>query len=292
MSVSQIAGLFVRLSALLDPRLRGQINRLALGIIGVLSLAAYTTWLVALTPTERSLGIILAVFVAGLVSSIAGFAFSAICGAMLFHLIDDPVRAVQVMMICSVGGQSLMVWALRHEIAWRTLWIFLLGAALGLPLGIFVLLHTRPALYAHVVGAFLVLYAVFMILRRPMIVGRQGVFLDAAAGFLGGVTGGAAAFPGAFVTIWCGFKGWSKEKQRGLYQPFILIVQLTAIAFMSLLSLASRNHAAFDFAGVAYLPAMLLGSTFGLVFFNRLNDRQFAVTVNVLLVVSGLSFFV
>ena len=113
-------------------------------------------------------------------------------------------------------------------------------------------------------------YAVFMILRHPMIVRRQSAFLDAAAGFLGGVTGGAAAFPGAFVTIWCGFKGWSKEKQRGLYQPFILIVQLAAIAFMSLLKFASRSHASFDFAGVVYLPAMLLGSTFGLVFFSRL----------------------
>jgi uncharacterized membrane protein YfcA len=290
--VSQIAGLFIRLSTLVDPRLPGQINRLALCIIGMLSLAAYATWLGALTPTEHSLWIILAIFVAALVSSIAGFAFSAICGAMLFHLIDDPVRVVQVMMICSVGGQSLMVWALRHEIAWRTLANFLVGAALGLPLGIYVLLHTRPALYAQGVGAFLVLYAVFMILRRPMIVRRQSAFLDAAAGFLGGVTGGAAAFPGAFVTIWCGFKGWSKEKQRGLYQPFILIVQLAAIAFMSLLSLTSRSHASFDFAGVAYLPAMLLGSTFGLVSFNRLNDRQFALTVNLLLAVSGLSFFV
>ena len=160
-----------------DPRLLTPITSLfALGIIGVLSLAAYTTWLVALTPTERSLWIILAIFVAALVSSIAGFAFSAICGAMLFHLIDDPVQAVQIMMICSVGGQSLMVWALRHEIAWHTLSIFLLGAALGLPLGIFVLLHTRPALYAQVVGAFLVLYAVFMILRHPMIVGARAHF--------------------------------------------------------------------------------------------------------------------
>ena len=34
----------------------------------------------------------------------------------------------------------------------------------------------------------------------------------------------------AFVTIWCGFKGWTKERQRGIYQPFILIVQLVAIA--------------------------------------------------------------
>jgi hypothetical protein len=124
------------------------------------------------------------------------------------------------------------------------------------------------------------------------VVRRQHVLLDAVAGFLGGVTGGAAAFPGAFVTIWCGLKGWSKERQRGVYQPFILIVQLIAIAV-----LASGGHArvargGFDFSGVFYLPAMLLGSSLGFACFKWLNDRQFALAVNLLLVVSGVSFLI
>ena len=126
-------------------------------------------------------------------------------------------------------------------------------------MGIFVLLHTQPALYLQAVGAFLVLYALFMTVRRPMILRRQSAVFDAMVGFLGGVTGGAVAFPGAFVTIWCGFKGWSKEKQRALYQPFILIVQLAAIAIMALPGFIPQSRPAFDFAGVAYVPAMLLG---------------------------------
>ena len=197
----------------------------------------------------------LVILVASLVSGIAGFAFSAICGAMLFHLIDDPVRAVQIMMICSVGGQSLMVWALRREIPWRSLSVFLAGAAIGLPLGIFVLLHTRSALYAQAIGVVLVLYAFFMMASRPMILRRQNALFDAMAGFLGGVTGGAAAFPGAFVTIWCGFKGWPKEKQRALYQPFILIVQLAAIAILALPGFIPQGRPAFDFAGFFYPPS-------------------------------------
>ena len=48
----------------------------------------------------------------------------------------------------------------------------------------------------------------------------------------------------------------------------------------------------FDFSGVAYLPAMMIGVTLGMLFFNRLNDRQFALVVNLLLIVSGLSFLV
>jgi uncharacterized membrane protein YfcA len=197
---------------------------------GAVALAAYAGVLMLVTPAAVSPWAMAAVFVAALSSSIAGFAFSAICGAMLFHLLDDPVQVVQIMMICSIAGQALMVWSLRRDIDWRGLRPFVAGAAIGLPVGVYCLLHSRPVLYVHIIGALLVLYAAFMIFRRPLVVRRQHALFDGMAGFLGGITGGAAAFPGAFVTIWCGFKGLSKERQRGIYQPFILIVQLAALA--------------------------------------------------------------
>ncbi len=253
------------------------------------ALAAYGGLLAQSDPAGVSPWAMAAVFVAALTSSIAGFAFSAICGAMLFHLLDDPVHAVEIMMICSIAGQALMVWSLRRDIAWRGLAPFVAGAAVGLPLGVYCLLHCRPVLYVHIIGALLVVYAGFMIFRRPIVVRRQHALFDGVAGFLGGVTGGAAAFPGAFVTIWCGFKGLSKERQRGIYQPFILIVQLAALAVLALSSLGAAARP-FDFAGIVYVPAMLLGASFGMACFKWLNDRQFALAVNLLLIVSGLSF--
>ncbi|HEX9525327.1 MAG TPA: sulfite exporter TauE/SafE family protein, partial [Reyranella sp.] len=253
------------------------------------ALAAYGGLLALSNPAGVSPWAMAAVFVAALTSSIAGFAFSAICGAMLFHLLDDPVHAVEIMMICSIAGQALMVWSLRRDIAWRGLAPFVAGAAVGLPLGVYCLLHCRPVLYVHIIGALLVLYAAFMIFRRPIVVRRQHALFDGLAGFLGGVTGGAAAFPGAFVTIWCGFKGLSKERQRGIYQPFILIVQLAALAVLALSSLGAGGRP-FDFAGIVYMPAMLLGSSCGMACFKWLNDRQFARAVNLLLIASGLSF--
>jgi hypothetical protein len=47
------------------------------------------------------------------------------------------------------------------------------------------------------------------------------------------VTGGAIAFPGAVPTIWCCLQGLPKERQRGLIQPFILIMQVATIAYFS-----------------------------------------------------------
>ena len=88
-----------------------------------------------------------------------------------------------------------MVWSLRRNIDWHGLSNFLLGGAFGLPVGIWLLMHTNPKLYMHLIGALLVLYAGFMIFRRPVVLRRQRELWDVLAGFAGGVTGGLAAFP-------------------------------------------------------------------------------------------------
>ncbi len=255
-------------------------------------LVAYDVALSRSGVTDTSPWVMPAIFAAAFASSIAGFAFSAICGAILFHLIDDPLKVVQIMMVCSVGGQALMVWSLRRDILWRALLVFVLGANVGLPLGVYIVLHSKPVIYVQIVGGLLVLYATLMIFRRPTVLWRPCWLCDAFAGFLGGVTGGAAAFPGAFVTMWCGLKGWSKERQRGLYQPFILIVQLVAVVVMSLFGQIDHEPRPFDYSGIFYLPAMLVGSSLGFACFKWLNDRQFGLAVNVLLIVSGVSFLI
>jgi uncharacterized membrane protein YfcA len=233
----------------------------------------------------------LAVLAASAASSIAGFAFSAICGAMLLHLLDGPVRIVQILILCSIAIQSLSVWALRRDTDWRALPPFLAGGVLGLPVGVWLLLHLDRGAYARLFGLLLAGYALYMLLRRPPPVTtprRQGgPAADALAGLLGGVTGGLAGFPGAFVTIRCGMKGWDKARQRGVYQPFILIMQLLALGAIQAAAPAA-SAPGLDAAALACVPAALLGTCCGLAVFRRLDDRQFATAVKLLLLVSGL----
>jgi len=59
---------------------------------------------------------LLAVLLASTVSSIIGFAFSALAGAVLFHVIDSPVHTVQVMIVCSIAIQLYCVVSLRSSI--------------------------------------------------------------------------------------------------------------------------------------------------------------------------------
>jgi uncharacterized membrane protein YfcA len=261
---------------------------LALGAISLIVLLATKGSSFGM-PSLDDLG---AVFLASTLSSIAGFAFSAICGAMLFHLLDNPVKVVQVMMVCSIAMQFFSVITLRNAIDWKHLGRFLAGGVAGLPLGVFLLTHLAAAQYMRCIGVFLVAYGSYMLLRRPVSKVFASSIGDYVAGFVGGLTGGFAAFPGAFVTIWCGWKGWSKDRQRGVYQPYILIMQILALGLITLVQASHSLRATIDLSTLAYVPGAVLGTWCGIAIFRRLTDRQFASAVNVLLIVSGLGLLV
>src|SRR5258708_5628511 len=83
-----------------------------------------------------------------LVSSIAGFAFSALAGSALAWLKLDPVHAVQAMVLCSIATQAYAVWTIRAAIRWDGLWPMLAAGALMIPLGVWLLVRTPPSYYA------------------------------------------------------------------------------------------------------------------------------------------------
>jgi uncharacterized membrane protein YfcA len=178
-----------------------------LAVATVVAITAYACALPALGLSGPAVATCFCVALAALLSSIAGFAFSAICGAMLFQFRHDTVEVVQIMLLCSIANQSLSVWALRREISPAHLLPFLAGGAVGMPAGIWLLLSLPAHTYARSLGALLLLYGSYMLLRRPIVLRRSPPAGDVLSGALGGVMGGFAATPGALVSIWCSMKG-------------------------------------------------------------------------------------
>ena len=260
-------------------------RRLALSAVamaGILTLA----WVYLPRVTAPAMAII---FTASALSGVAGFAFSAICGALLFYVVP-PILGVQLMMVCSIANQCFSITALRHSIDWRVLRCFLLGGFVGMPVGVGLLLSLDATIYCRVLGAFLVAYSSFRIFRPAASVSFPSAWADVIAGLAGGITGGVVGFPGAFVTIWCGFKGWDKDRQRAVYQPFILIMQvLGLVAIATLTGVAHHRAPTYALNAFVYVPAALLGTWCGLGCYRRFSDAQFSLVVNVLLVVSGIA---
>jgi uncharacterized membrane protein YfcA len=235
---------------------------------------------------------LLAVLLASTLSSIAGFAFSAICGVMLLQLMSDQVQVVEIMMVCSIAIQSLSVALLWRDIDWRKLLNFVAGGALGLPFGVWLLLHLNHAGLKGAIGGLLTLYAAYALLKRPVTIKNGGALADTCIGFVGGITGGLAGFPGAAVTVWCGMQGWEKRRQRGIYQPFILVTQIVALCLIQIMRSSAAHGIGIDLGSLQFIPIALLGTWFGLSIFGRMSDRGFALTVNVLLFVSGVGLLV
>src|SRR4051812_47636749 len=219
----------------------------------------------------------LAVGLAAALASIGGFAFSAICGAMLLPFTDSPLQSVQVILVCSIANQAMSLWSLRRAIDWRGLLPYLAGGVLGVPLGTLLLLQADAGLYPRLLGALLVAHAGWMMLGRSVVLPPMGRLADGAVGLLGGVMGGLAGFPSAPVTVWCGLQGWDKARQRGIYQPFILPMQVLACGLLAVL--APGSAAAPGAAALLFVPASVIGTACGLAVFRRMTDRQFGGAV-------------
>jgi len=268
------------------------VARLSLVVLALWTLVALRTLVSGIVQQHDGAWIAVAMaavlLLAALVSSIAGFAFSALAGSALAYLDLEPVHAVQTMVLCSIATQSCAVWKLRDSIRWRALWPMLTAGAATIPLGVWLLIHVDGAIYAAGLGAFLAIYACYVLLRRKTHVVRGNAWRDALAGALGGVAGGLAALPGSFVTIWCSMRGWGKLEQRAVYQPYILVMQLVTIACLRW-ETPVHDSIAHD---LGFVPFALLGAIGGLAVFERLSQKQFEIAVSLLLAVSGVGLLV
>jgi hypothetical protein len=225
------------------------------------------------------------ILIAASLSSTVGFAFSAIAAAMIFHFVSDTVEAVQIMMVASIGIQAYSVAGIWRTISLRSCAPFVIGGVATTPIGIYLLLAFRPQAYIFTMGLGLALYGAYMLFRQPPSTKRGGIFVDVAVGALGGITGPLAAFPGAFVTIWCGMRGWDRVAQRSVYQPYILILQVLTLGALSMVS----GRSIFNADLIAYALPGVAGAYLGLQVFQKLSDVQFQRLVNLALIVSGIA---
>lgn len=264
---------------------------LSLGFRSIPAVPAICVFLFALTlafPAGASASISASwvVLFSALLSSIAGFAFSPIAGAFLFHTVKEPFAVVQILLIASIAQQTYCVWRLRESIRTCHFAPYLAGSLATLPVGLFLLLETPASAFLPLLGLLLISYGIFSALRPSLRPRSNPLWGQIAVGALGGITGGLAAFPAAFVTMWCHIQGFDKHRARSIIQPFILINQLLALAALTVMKPA---HAV-PLAALRYAAPAVLGAYVGLMIFDRIDATTFNRLVGLFLVVAGLSF--
>jgi uncharacterized membrane protein YfcA len=230
-----------------------------------------------------------AVFLGAFVSGLAGFAFSAVAGALLLHVLP-PLEAIPLMMACSIAVQATNLWALRDSIVWKESLTLVIGGLLGAPLAIWLLQNADARILKVGFGALIAIYAGYMLLRPSLThLNRMTRNRNVIVGFGGGLVGGLTAMPGALPTIWCDLNGMPKTQQRGLVQPFIAAMQIFSLALL----FSKQQLSANVLSEFAYsLPALGAGVLLGIFAFRKVQDATFRRAILVLLLVSGLALVV
>jgi uncharacterized membrane protein YfcA len=228
-------------------------------------------------------------FAAAFVTGLAGFAIAIIAAAFWLHFLP-PAQATALIVAYGLIVQGVSVWKLRRAIVWRRLAPFLIGGAIGVPLGVLLLRSASAASLRMGVGAILVLFSLYNLVRPQLgSAARAGRVADGAVGIVNGVLGGATGLAGIAAVIWCSLRGWPPAEQRAIFQPAgVAVFAMTALWFGG----ANMIDADTLWLFLIGLPAIGLGTWAGLQLFGRLDDAAFRRVVLVLLLLSGLSLLV
>jgi uncharacterized membrane protein YfcA len=225
-------------------------------------------------------------FFGAVVSGTIGFGFAAIAGVVILHVMP-PIEAVPLLMACSLPVQISSLFAVVRGVQWKRCMVFAAGGLLGVAPAIYLLQHLDTNLFRAAFGVLIAAYAGYMLFRSATApkLHAGGVIGAGLVGFGGGLIGGLTGMPGALPSIWCDMHGLSKAEQRGVVQPFILVMQLVALALLVphiTWSSAMLTHLAIS------LPALAAGTAVGVMLFGRIDNAVFRRVVLGTLLVSGL----
>ena len=225
-------------------------------------------------------GTVAAAFVTGL----SGFAFGMVAAAIWFYALPPP-QASELIAAYGILVQGYAVWKLRHLLDPHRLMPFILGSALGIPVGVAAVRWASPIYLRIGVGLLLVLFSLYNLARPKLPEMKQaGRGADVAVGVLNGVIGGATGLAGIITVIWTSMRGWSRDEQRAVFQPTGVVSFLMIIVALGGVGIITVDTIHLSLLG---LPALAVGTWLGWMLYGKLDESAFRRIVLVLLLLSG-----
>ena len=234
---------------------------------------------------EYEIAIILCgAFVAAFVAGAAGFGDALIAAAIWLQFFA-PVEAVPVIVASFFLMHVVMLTLMHKRLDFRYLWPFIVGGAIGVPLGAQLLKILDPDTFKRVAGVGLIAYGTIMLgLSNLPVITRGGRLLDAFVGWIGGVMGGFAGLSGFVPAIWCTQRGWPRDQARGVTQPMIMSMHGMALGWMAYGGLVTQTT---GFRVAVAAPAIALGAWLGVKLYGHFDDKKFRQCVLIMLLIAG-----
>ena len=226
-----------------------------------------------------------AAFLGGFASGIAGFAMGFVVSGIWLHVIT-PIQTTALIAGYGLWTQGYGVWKLRRSMSWRNVAPFIIGGAIGVPVGAVLLTYINPMYMRLGVGVLLIAFGSYGLLQPKLTTVQAALPTDGAVGAVNGVLCGLTGLPGFVITVWCQMRGWTKDQQRAVFQPVML-----AAIIMTAASLAAAGEITAEIIWLYFLglPALLAGLWLGFRLYGKLDEVAFRKVMLGLLLFSGLA---
>lgn len=169
----------------------------------------------------NTLLLLFTIFLAVFTQSISGFGSALVAMAILPAILGIQITTPLVALV-SLTLESVILYQYRHEIRFRKVIPLLLGAIIGIPIGVTLLKQVNEVYVLAILGTVIAGYAIYALLnvKLPALSNALWAYLT---GFISGVLGGAYNTSGPPVIIYGDCRRWSPGEFKGNLQGFFLV---------------------------------------------------------------------
>ena len=162
------------------------------------------------------------VFIATLVRSTFGFGESLVAVPLLILFIPMDV-AVPLSVLISILIAAVIVVQDRKQIHFKSAKWLIIFAALGIPIGLCLLIYGNETITKGILGALIILYSAYSLFSKSIFKlntdHKTWLFV---CGFLSGILGGAYGLNGPPLVIYGNLRGWTAKNFRATLQAYFL----------------------------------------------------------------------
>jgi uncharacterized membrane protein YfcA len=213
--------------------------------------------------------------------SLSGFGFNLLIVPPL-ALVIGAKEAVVAATLMGLITSTLTLLTARAAVAWRLGGILFATAAIGMPVGLAILILVNPDALRVLIA--LTVLAAALLYWRGYRVAAQHPMLDAAAGFVSGVLNTSTSMSGPPLVLYLQNRGVGREEFRGTINAFFLASGLLAASLFA----AGGQVDGHELSVLAVsAPLILLGWAAGHQAFRRLDVVRFQQIVVAVLLVSA-----
>jgi uncharacterized protein len=173
--------------------------------------------------------VVLVIFIATLIRSVFGFGEALVAVPLL--ALTLPVRiAAPLAVLVSITVAAIVVAQDWRSIHLRSTGWLVLATLFGIPVGLWLLTQGNQRGVKAALGAVIVAFSAFMLMRRRPAEVSEGRGWLLASGFTAGVLGGAYGMNGPPLAIYGAMRRWPAPQFRATLQGYFLPASLIGMA--------------------------------------------------------------